>query len=116
MNTLQSVLVIIVSLVTLAGVGGALWAIARSSQQDARIKRLQGERDDYLSRLNYIEPRLKAVEQQNEVLLALHNPTDKIEALKAQEQANHDATVDLLQEQSRILRSIDKHLISGGRT
>lgn len=95
MSTTAAVLAVIATLVTLAGVAFAAWQLLKAADREARIKRLQNERDDYLSRLNYIEPRHRAIEQQNEVLLALHNPTDKLEDL-AERQA------DML----RILRGI----------
>lgn len=106
MNSAGVAISTILGLLALAGLGGGLWAVFRSAAQDARIKRLQDERDDYLSRLNYIEPRHRAVEQQNEVLLALHNPTDELTGL-------HDNQVEILRvinAQSALIRQIDRRL------
>lgn len=110
MSGLQPALAVVVGVIALAAVAGGVWAVFRSSSQDARIDRLQDERDDYLSRLNFIEPRFKEVEQQNRLLLDLHNPADQIEALRAQEQTNHDRTVAILAEQSTTLHQIDTTL------
>lgn len=116
MSLLQSVLAVIGALLALSAVGGGLYAAFRSNDQEARIKRLQSERDDYLSRLNYIEPRLTVVEQQNEVLRTLHNPADQLQALRVQEQTNHDRTVELLEQQHATLQSIDQHLVGRNRS
>jgi hypothetical protein len=65
----------------------------------AEVRR--GPRRDYLSRLNYIEPKLTKAEEQNRILLELHNPAEQIKALATQEQTNHDRTVALLRSRSR---------------
>lgn len=83
MNGLQTVLSGIGGLIVLAGIGGVLYAQFRSAQHEATVKRLREERDDYLSRLNYIEPRHRALEQQTEVLLALHNPKEQLDDMQA---------------------------------
>lgn len=101
---LQATLAVVVTLITLASLAGGLYAVFRSSAQDARIKRLQDERDDYLSRLNFIEPKLVQAEQQNQVLRDLHNPAEQIGQLKAQEQDNHDKVVQILNDQTRTLQ------------
>lgn len=103
MNGFGQGLAVIGGLVGLAAIAGALWAVARSAAQDTRIKFLEGQRDDYLSRLNYIEPKLKTAEEQNRILLELHNPAEQIKALATQEQTNHDRTVLLLTEQRQTL-------------
>jgi hypothetical protein len=105
-STAQTILGVVGALVVLATAGGGLWAVFRSSAQDATIKRLRDERDDYLSRLNFIEPRHRAVEQQNEVLLALHNPTERLDDLGSQ----HAEMLRLLNAQSILLQQIDRTL------
>lgn len=110
MDHLQTVLAIIGGLLVLTTAGAAIWAVFRSTSQDARIKRLQDERDDYLNRLNFIEPKVKALEQQNELLMAMHNPADAIAALGIQEKANHEQTVTFLKEQSGLLKQIHDDL------
>lgn len=114
MTTVQIVFGLIIGLFTLAAAGGGVWATFRSTDQEARIKRLQSERDDLLSRLNFIEPKLKALEDQNKVLLGLHNPTEQIAALRTQEADNHRKTFDLLTKQHETLQQIDKHLMGRG--
>lgn len=89
MGTLQTILSIAGGIVLLAGAAGVVYAIALSSGQDARIKRLDEENVGYLRRLNYLEPLVKQLQRENEMLHDLHNPADQIRALAEQEQANH---------------------------
>jgi chromosome segregation ATPase len=110
MSELQAVLGIVVALFLLTVVGGGIWASFRSTDQEARIKRLQGERDDLLSRLNFIEPKLRTVEEQNSVLRELHNPAQQIAALREQEAQNHAKTYELLEAQSVTLKQIEESL------
>lgn len=114
MTGLQPALAVVLALFALAVIGGGLWAAFRSTDQDARIKRLQGERDDLLSRLNFIEPKLKVVEDQNALLLAMHNPAEQIAELKSQEAENHRKTYALLEKQHATLLLIDEHLLREG--
>lgn len=65
----------------LAGLAFGAWQLLQGANREATIKRLRGENADYLQRLNYIEPKHRAMEQQVDVLLALHNPTDKLDEL-----------------------------------
>jgi hypothetical protein len=90
----------------------AAWVVVRASNKDARIKRLQDENADYLKRLDYIEPRFAKAEQQNRLLLEMHNPSDQIEALRQQEQGNHDRTVEILTEQAKVLKQIESRVKS----
>jgi hypothetical protein len=107
---LQQALAVVGGLVALATLGGGLWAIFRTSAQDSRIKFLESQTADYLSRLNYIEPKLKEAEQQNRILLELHNPAEQIKQLAAQEQTNHDQTITLLTEQKQTLALIESRM------
>jgi hypothetical protein len=111
LSALQVVFAVVLGLFALTAIGAGVWASFRSTDQDARIKRLQSERDDLLSRINYIEPKLLTLEKQNQVLLDLHNPAEQIAALRKQEKENHEKTYALLEEQSRTLRQIDAHLL-----
>lgn len=106
MNALQTALAVIGGLVTLAALGGALYANFRAAQSDAIIKRLRDERDDYLSRLNYIEPRHRAAEQQLEVLLALHNPKDQLDDM----QTTLTETIRLVRGIKTLAEQIDRQL------
>jgi hypothetical protein len=74
----QTVLAVLGGLFGIAVIAGALYAYAKGGAQDARIERLQGERDDYLSRLNYIEPRFKSAQEQNEILRTLVDPSARL--------------------------------------
>lgn len=105
MSQLGGVLVAIATILGLAGLGGATWAVIKASAQDATIKRLRGENDDYVKRLNYIEPKVDALERENRTLRDLHNPADEIASLKAQEQTNHEATFGKLNEIATLLGS-----------
>jgi hypothetical protein len=111
MNQLGGALVAIATLLGLAGLGGATWAVIKASVQDATIKRLRGENDDYLKRLNYIEPKVEALERENKTLHVLHNPADaidrlnrKVDTLTVQEQDNHTETVGVLRDIGDTLR------------
>jgi hypothetical protein len=116
LSPLQAAIAVILGLATLATIGGGLYAVFRSAAQDSRIKRLQDERDDYLSRLNYVEPRLVRAEEQNEMLRELHNPTQHLVDLKGQEQRNHDEIVKILDDQTRTLRDAISHSHPPDRT
>jgi hypothetical protein len=110
MNGFGQGLAVIGALVGLATVAGALWAVARSATQDTRIKFLEAQVNDYLSRLNYIEPKLTTAEEQNRILLELHNPAEQIKALAVQEQSNHDRTLTILTEQKQTLAQIESKM------
>lgn len=105
MSTAQTILAVIGGLVVLAAVAGGLWAVFRSSAQDARIKQLSSWNTDLIARVNYLEPQVASLKQQNELLLEMHNPADQITKLAAQEQRNHDATVAVLGRIETALRS-----------
>lgn len=115
MSTLQAVLAIIGALFVLAALGGGLYVAARSSASDVRERRLREENEDLVRRLDWIEPRFKQAEQQNQLLLQLHNPTSQLEALGTQAMANYEATVAILNQQSAVLHEIDEKLHAGGK-
>lgn len=70
----SAVVSIILGLLAFASLGGVLYSAAKGAANEATIKRLREENVDYLGRLNYIEPRMKAAEQQNETLIRLIDP------------------------------------------
>lgn len=109
MNDLQTFLAIVGSLVLLAGVGGVLYAQARASQRDATETRLRRENEDYLRRLNFVEPKLAKAEEQNALLMTLHNPTAKLEELSG----NDKKILEILAAQGLELRQIHT-AVSGG--
>lgn len=124
MSSLQAVLAVLGGLFGLAVIAGALWAFAKSGAQDAVIKRLRDERDDYLSRLNFIEPRFKSATEQNEILRTLVDPstrlneirdtvterTDEILTAVARSAGNTEAIKGVLLSQARTLDEIKRHV------
>ncbi len=85
------------TLLALASIAGGTWATWRSAGLEATVKRLRGEVEDYLKRLNYLEPRVEVLERENATLTALHNPADAIAKLQEQEARNHKATFGMLE-------------------
>lgn len=85
---------------------GSAYALVRASNQDARIKRLQDENSDYLSRLNYIEPRLVEAEATNALLKRLQNPTAALESISVKQ----DHTNELLVQQGERLSEMSARL------
>jgi vacuolar-type H+-ATPase subunit I/STV1 len=90
-------------LTVLAGSAAVVWSKFRADASDLTMTRLRSENEDYLRRLNYLEPRVTALESRNKVLEELHDPAEEIAALRKEEAAHHT-------EQMRVLRSIDKHV------
>lgn len=121
MNGLQAGLAILGTLVVLGGVGAGVWAFFTSAGRDAAMNRLRVENEDVIRRLNYVEPRLKDSEAKNALLMELHNPTarlDAISALQVQDGKDnrnlHERTVTLLNAQhTALLEAIEE--ISEGR-
>lgn len=93
-----AVLVAIATILGLAGLGGATWAVIKTSAQEASNRRLRTENEDLIRRVNYLEPRTDVLERENETLRSIRDPSEAIEALKAQEQGNHEATLGVLQQ------------------
>lgn len=110
MSTIQAVLSVLGALVALAIVGGGLWAVFRSSAQDATINRQRAEIADYRGRLDYIEPRLSAAEEQNRILRDLQNPTAEIGEVKGMQVK----TLEILNEQRVTLEEIERRMPSRG--
>lgn len=110
MSQVAVTLSVIAGVLFLIGVAAALSAVYRSTAQDKRIERLQSENTDYVRRLDYVEPRLHTLEQQNETLLRLHDPTADRQATAAE----HAEILRVLHEQSRVLGEIEDGM--GGRT
>jgi hypothetical protein len=105
-NSIQTVLAIIGALFALAGVAGALYAQFRVAGYKARLDFKTDEAADYLQRLNWIEPRHRAAEQQLEVLLALHNPKDQLDDM----QASVGEVVRIVRSIKTIAEQIDREL------
>lgn len=116
MSTLQATLAVIGGLFMLAGIAGTLYAFARGSANEARIKRLQAERDDYLSRLNYIEPRYDVLKEQNKTLRTLTDPTPRLERLADTIDDRSTEVLEELRKQSTNSDAIKGVLLSQART
>lgn len=121
MNNIGIFIASLGTLILLAGTAGAVWAVIRTSAQEATIKRLRDENEDYLRRLNYLEPRVDVLENRNEILEQLHNPAKAIAEVATQvaqllalEVKNHESVVKLIHtETSRVetvLNRIDGHI------
>lgn len=102
-NAINPWLAALGALVVLSGAAGVIWANLRSKAVELTVDRLRSENEDYVRRLNYLEPRTEVLERENKTLRALHNPADAIDDLKAQEASNH-------KEAMAVLRSIDRHV------
>lgn len=101
LSALQGALAVIGGLFALAVVAGSLYAYAKSSAQEARIERLQGERDDYLSRINFLEPRFASMREQNDTLRTLLDPTPKLEKIGSDLNSKAGEILAALEKQSR---------------
>lgn len=106
-----AVISILAGLVALAGVIGTLRGVAKSASQEAQLKRVREDRDDYLSRLNFIEPRHAALVEQNEMLRTLNDPSQRLNDLGELIEENTDALRgqinQVLERQGAMLRAID---------
>lgn len=111
MSTLALTLSIIGGILVCIGAAAALTAVFRTTAQDKTIERQRSEIGDYIRRLDYVEPRLHTLEQQNETLLRLHDPT----ADRAATAAEHAEILRVLRAQSDTLEDIERNGL-GGRT
>lgn len=130
MSTIQAVLAVLGGLILLAGFGGAVWAYTKGGAQDRQIERLRGEVADYLARLNYIEPRFKSMQEQNEILRTLLDPSARLEELRTtigekaaeiltaveRSASNTEAMKAVLLSQARTLDDIRTHMHGGDAT
>lgn len=107
MSTAATVLSIIGALVALTVLGAGVYVIFTTSAKDAREKRLRDENVDLIRRLDYVEPKLKTAEEQNALLMQLHNPTAQLEQMSAENRQRHVEISRLLKEQSQTLHDID---------
>jgi hypothetical protein len=102
-NDLGAAFGVIGVIVTLLVLGAGGWVIVRGSAKDAREKRQAAFIEELTGRLDYVEPRLKKAEEQNAILMTLHNPTAKLDDLSAS-----DARIlEILSDQGRLLAEID---------
>lgn len=116
MSTLQAVLAIVGGLFVVAGIGGALYAFAKAGAQTARIERLQSERDDYLSRLNFIEPRFKSATEQNELLRTLVDPSARLVEIRETVDEKTEEILAAVDRSATHLEAIKGVLLSQART
>lgn len=110
MNTLGLILSIIGGLAALAAVSAGVYATFKGTAADKRIERLQGERDDYLSRLNFIEPRYAALEEQNQTLRTLYDPSARLVELGAAVESNAKKVLAVLDRQAATLEEIKQRV------
>lgn len=82
MNTVGATVAILAGLVVLAGFIVAVLVNARAKGQEETTKRLRDDRDDYKSRVEFIEPRLSKVLEENAMLQQMHDPTAQLTAIK----------------------------------
>lgn len=106
MNQVALTVSVIGVVLLLTGVAAGLLAVFRTTAQDKRIERLQSENGDYVRRLDYVEPRLHTLEQQNETLLRLHDPTSD----RAATNAEHTKIIALLNAQGDTLKELERNM------
>lgn len=106
MNTLAVIASVIGAIVLLAVTAGGVVAILRASEKEKTEERLRAENQDYVRRLEYVEPRLRTLERDNETLLKLHDPTDAAD----QSSEEHAQIVSILVANKQLLEAIDKRL------
>lgn len=93
---------VLVALVLLAAVAAGVWVVFKGKAVELTVQRLRGENEDYVRRLNYVEPQLEHLKNENGVLRSMVNPATEIHEMREQENAHHD-------EQMRVLRSIERN-------
>lgn len=106
MSQLAVALSVLGGLLALVGLAAGVSAVFRTTAQDKRIERLQSENGDYIRRLDYVEPRLHTLEQQNETLLRLHDPTVD----RAATASEHAAILRVLNANTRVLAEIESSM------
>lgn len=111
MSMIQQVVVTAAAVLGIIGAGVAVYVTIKSTALDAQNKRLNTENEGYVRRLDYLEPRYDQLSREVQTLRDLHNPAQAIEdvaaavgAVQKQEQANHQATYDVLTDIRAILR------------
>lgn len=98
----SSGLSILVALVVLAGAAAGVWAVLKGKAVELTVQRLRGENEDYVRRLNYLEPLARQQGEELKVLRTMVNPADEIHEMRQQENQHHE-------EQMRVLRSIERN-------
>jgi Fic family protein len=103
---IQSILAVFGALLALGAAAGGIWAAFRAAGQDATIRRQREDIAEYLSRIEYIEPRWKAADEQNTLLRDLHNPTSQLERIES----TGRRTFELLEKQHAQLDEVAQEL------
>lgn len=88
-------------LVVASGLAAVVWAKFQSDAKDITERRLRAENEDYLRRLNYLEPHATGLEQRVKVLESLHAPTEAIEGLRRDIANHHREVMRLLGERDK---------------
>lgn len=96
MDGIVAAVVVVTGLLGLIGLAGAVYANLRSSALEASNRRLSTDNEYYLRKVNYLEPRVEALERENETLQKLHNPIPAINSLRDQEGRNHKEAMKML--------------------
>lgn len=104
LDGINLVLSIIGVTITILVLGGGAYAIFTTTQKDVVERRLRAWNDDLGRRVDYLEPRLQKMEAQNNLLMELHNPTARLEAMDTAAQQRHTEIIDLLRELVDLLR------------
>lgn len=104
MNQAALTISVVVGTLAVIGVIAFLIAVTRTTAQEKRIERLQSENEDYIRRLDYVEPRLHTLEQQNSTLMKLHDPTDQI----ASARQDHKEILAILRAQGTVLAELEE--------
>lgn len=104
MSGLVLVLAGIGSLVAILVVAGGVWSVLRSSTIEANYQRVRDEAEDYLRRVNFLEPRVEVLERENKTLRDLHNPAKAIDVAAHQVAKNHLQTFEVLTRIEKNLR------------
>lgn len=96
MNTIGAIVTILGGLVVIAGFFAAAWVSARTKGSDQELARVRADRDDYKSRVEFIEPRLAAALRENELLQKMHDPTARLTEIRKDSAAILKHTAQIL--------------------
>lgn len=83
MPTVAIVISILGGLVLIAGFATVVTVNSRAGGQAEALDRARKDRDDYKDRVEFIEPRLSKALEENELLQRMHNPAERLGAIKS---------------------------------
>jgi uncharacterized protein HemX len=105
-STIQAALSVLGALVALAVLGGGLWAVFRNANLTATNDRQAKQITEYIGRIDYIEPRWKAADEQNTLLRELINPTAQLGRIESKT----ERAVELLEQQRQTLDELGQEM------